>query len=121
MIRASNFKLEAMLESLRPLMSKKGKLGYVIARNFRVLADLTVDYIKAKEALIKKYGHPIENGEWQINSGSVHFNTFLNEMSPIADIEQDFNVMTITYEEVYDDLTAEEILSIDWMLTEKET
>ncbi len=109
--------MEMMLEALKPLLHHRDKIGYVAARNTRILNNTLSEYFIFKLDLLKKYGK--ETGKiYSIEPDSENFEAFLKEFEPIKDIEHDVEIMTIPYNEVIGLLNGEEILKLDWMLTE---
>lgn len=121
-MKLSNFKMEQMFTSLKPILSQRNKVGYVAARNARILNDSLTEYFKFKNGLIEKYGEPDkdENGnELQTISLSVNspnFEKFKEEFSAFTDIEHEVQIMTLKYDEVIGILSGEEILELSWML-----
>ena len=116
--------MEMMLETLKPILPHRDKIGYIAARNTRILNDTLTEYFAFKQDLIKKYGEVDrdENGK-ELNTISImpessNFEAFTKEFDTIKDIEHEVEVMTIPYEEVIGLLNGEEILDLDWMLTE---
>lgn len=111
-----------MLHQLEPLLPRRDKIGYVAARNYRVLSNSLTEYMTFRRDLIEKYGEPItdengaETGRVSIKIGSPEFKSFNDEMAPFSEMEHEVELMTIKYDEVIGNLTGEEILGIDWML-----
>ena len=123
-MKISNVNMEMMLETLKPILPHRDKIGYIAARNTRILNDTLTEYFAFKQDLIKKYGEVDrdENGK-ELNTISImpessNFEAFTKEFDTIKDIEHEVEVMTIPYEEVIGLLNGEEILDLDWMLTE---
>ena len=56
--KITNFKMEIMLEQLKPLLSFRNKVGYAAARNTRTLRNALTEYLLFKRELIEKYGEP---------------------------------------------------------------
>lgn len=123
-MKIKNIKMEAMLESLKPILSHRDKIGYIAARNTRILKDTLTEYLTFKRDLISKYGTPDidddgkETGTVSISPTSSNFQEFIKEFDSIKNIEHNVELMTIPYEEVVGLLNGEEILELDWMLTE---
>ena len=44
------------LHSLKPLLSRRDKIGYIAARNYRFLSNSLVEYETIRRSLIEKYG-----------------------------------------------------------------
>lgn len=82
------------------------------------------EYFTFKRELISKYGNPDKDengndtGTISISPSASNFNEFVKEFDTIKNIEHDVELMTIPYEEVIGLLNGEEILELDWMLTE---
>lgn len=116
--------MEMMLEALKPILPHRDIIGYTAARNTRILNDTLTEYFAFKHELINKYGEPDkdengkETGKVSISSTAPNFEAFVKEFDTIKDIEHDVDLMTIPYEKVIGLLNGEEILTLDWMLTE---
>ncbi len=119
-----NSELVAMLHHLEPILSQRNRLGYVAARNFRILSDTLTEYKQFKMELIEKYGEPdktedgTELGTVSIKVGSPSFKQFCDEMIPYNEMEHEVEIMTAKFEDAIDVLSGVEILGIDWMLEE---
>lgn len=117
-----NSELVAMLHQLEPILSQRNRLGYVAARNFRILSDALTEYNRFKMELVEKYGEQdrAENGAElptvSIKVGSPEFKSFCDDMAPYNNIEQEVNLMTAKYEDTIGVLSGDEIIGIDWML-----
>ena len=117
-----NSELVVMLHQLEPVLAQRNRIGYVAARNYRILSDALIEYNQFKNELIEKYGTPdkAENGielpTASIKVGSPQFKSFCDEMAQYNNIEQQVELMTVKYEDTVGVLSGEEILSIDWML-----
>lgn len=123
-MRLTNLQISEKIKSLEPILPQRNKIGYVAARNYRILSNSLVEYEKFKMELLEKYGEP-EITESGINShviklsvDSPNFIQFCKEMEPYNKIEQDVDIMVTSYQDVIGVLTGEEIISIDWMLQE---
>lgn len=123
-MKYQNIQMEMMLETLKPLLPHRDKIGYIAARNTRILNDTLTEYFTFKRDLISKYGEPDkdengkETGTVSISPTASNFNDFLKEFDTIKNIEHNVELMTIPYEEVIGLLNGEEILELDWMLTD---
>lgn len=115
-----NSEMFLMQSQLEPLLSQRGKLGYAVARNYRILSTSLTEYSRVRNELIKKYGEEVrdENGTPQIRLPitSPNFQKFCDDLAPINEIEHEVELMMVASENVIDSLTAAEILSIDWMI-----
>lgn len=120
----SNFKMEIMVEQLSNLLSRKDVIGYVAARNTRLLKENLTEYLKCKYELILKFGEEEidENGvstnKVSINTNSPKFGAFSQELYPLGNIEHEIDIMTLKYADVVGHLSGSEILELDWMLVD---
>ena len=115
-----------MLMQLKPLLSRRDKIGYAAARNHRRLAECLTEYERFRNSLIEKYGEheKDENGNElpsiSLSSTSPNFKIFLSELTPYNEMEHEVELMELPYSEVIGSLSGEEILAIDWMLVDGE-
>lgn len=118
----TNFEMEQRRNSLIPFLSQRNILGYIIARNYRMLTNALLEYEKFRNDLIQKYGEQDkdENGNLlptvTVKMGTENFDNFIAELKPLNDITHEVDLMIAKYESVIGILSGEEILSIDWML-----
>ena len=114
--------MEMMLETLKKLLPHRDKVGYVAARNTRIITDTLTEYFAFKRDLINKYGEPDKDeqgneiGTVSISPNCLRFNEFMTEFNTIKDIEHDVDLMTLSYDEIIGLLSGEEILELEWML-----
>ncbi len=119
-----NMQMELMMERLKPILPHRDKVGYVAARNTRILGNILTEYFKFKAELIQKYGEVDKDADGKelqtvsIKPDSPNFKAFTKEFDKIKDIEHGVELMTLPYEEVIGLLNGEEILALDWMFTE---
>lgn len=117
-----NYELVAMQQSLKPLLQLRDKLGFIAARNTRIIENALTEYEDFKNDLIKKYGEPDfdKNGNKlttiSIKVSSPNFTDFCNKLESLNNIEQEVDLMTTTYTDAIGVLSGEEILGVDWML-----
>lgn len=118
----TNFEMEQRRNSLIPFLSQRNILGYIIARNYRMLTNALLEYEKFRNDLIQKYGEQDkdENGNLlptvTVKMGTENFDKFIAELKPLNDITHEVDLMIAKYESVIGILSGEEILSIDWLL-----
>ena len=120
-MKYKNIQMEMMLNALKPILPHRDKIGYVAARNTRILNDTLTEYMQFKQDLIRKYGEPDKDengnelGTITIKQDSPNFEEFTKEFEKIKDIEHDVDLMKIKYDEVIGVLNGEEILKLEWM------
>lgn len=117
-----NAQMSVMLNQLKPILSRRDKLGYIAARNYRILSECLTEYYTFRNTLIKKYGEEIKDNDGHTEIGikvdSPNFQKFCDEMVPFNEMEHEVELMIAKYEDVIGCLSGEEILGIDWMLEE---
>lgn len=117
-----NSTMSEMLHQLQPILSHRDKIGYIAARNYRILTDCLTEFQTFRDDLIKKYGevdkdeHGDELPTISIKVGSPNFKQFCDELEPFNNMEHEVDLMTAKYEDAIGCLSGEEILGIDWML-----
>ena len=103
------------LHSLKPLLSRRDRIGYIAARNYRFLSNSLVEYETIRLSLIEKYGEEGKDERGQptfvLKMESPNFKTFCDELAPFIEMTQEVELMTAKYSEAEGNLTA-----IDWML-----
>ena len=108
------------LHSLKPFLSRRDKIGYVTARNYRFLSNSIAEFETIRLSLIEKYGveGKDERGAptYTLKMDSPNFKNFCDELAPFNEMEHEVELMTAKYDEVAGNLSGEEILAIDWML-----
>ena len=67
--RLKNSRMAEMMVNLRPLLSHRDKIGYIAARNYRVLGEALTEYETFRNSLIEKYGEEITDGHGQTTIG----------------------------------------------------
>lgn len=114
-----NSQMAEMLAKLRPILSHRDKIGYIAARNYRILSETLTEYETFRNNLIQKYGEEITdemgNTTIGIKVDSPKFKEFSAEMAPFNEMEHEVELMTAKYEEAIGSLTGEELLAVDWM------
>lgn len=117
-----NSQMVELLHQLQPLLSRRDKIGYAAARNYRALSTSLTEYEAFRDSLIEKFGehkkddNGVELPLMQIKIGSPNFKLFCDEMAPFNNMEHEVELMTLKYEDTIGLLSGEEILAIDWML-----
>lgn len=119
-MKLKNSEISNYAVNLQNISTKvKGKLAYIVARNLRKLVTEIQEYEEIKNSLIEKYGSKDENGILSVTIGSDEYKEFIKEISEYATIEQDIDLLMISPDDLYEtELTAQDILSIDFMIEE---
>lgn len=120
--KLKNAQMAEMLSQLRPLLPHRDKIGYVAARNFRILSECLTEYETFRSNLIEKYGEEIQDDHGRpiigVKIDSPNFKAFCDEIAPFNEMEHEVELMTAKYEDIIGCLSGEEILAVDWMLEE---
>lgn len=126
-MKVSNTVMHMHLGQLEKVIQCKGLLGYAIARNYRKIQEAVQDYLNVYSAALEQFGDTVEvetpNGMTQtlsIQPDSPNFEAFMQEIEPIAHIELDVDILQVPYSAAMDQLTAEQMLQLEWMLKEDE-
>ena len=118
-MKATNLELDHHIEMLKPFLKHRNKVGYIAARNLRLISNALTEYFQFKEELLRKYGDVSEDGDKiSIFPDSERFEPFMEEMEPIKNIKQEVDIMMLKYDEIIGILSGEEILMLEWMLEE---
>lgn len=115
----TNAELEKMLIQLEPILKFRNKIGYVAARNYRLISTALTEYTNFKNDLIKELGTSEDvDGQERITLrfNSPNFPVYLEKIEPIMSVTQDVDIIKLKYEEVIGELSGEEIINLDWLL-----
>lgn len=99
------------LYSLNDMLDCKGKLGYCVARNNRLLVTELQEYLRMRDEAIIKHGEGAA-----INPGMPGWDAFVEEMADLDAKEREYDFDRISWEEASEQLTARQLLTIEWML-----
>ena len=106
-----------MMDSLRPLLPRRDRIGYVAARNMQALRRMA-DMEAARDALIARYGTPLTDSEGRylgrhaIPVGSPAHRRLVMELGKPPELTR------LPYSVADGELTGEEILACEWMFEE---
>ena len=118
--KLKNAQMVAMLNQLQPILSHRDKIGYIAARNYRILSECLTEYEAFRNSLIEKYGEETKDDRGRpiigVKVDSPNFKLFCDELAPFNEMEHEVEIMTAKYDDVIGCLSGEEVLSVDWML-----
>lgn len=118
--KLKNAQMVAMLNQLQPILSHRDKIGYIAARNYRILSECLTEYEAFRNSLIEKYGEETKDDRGRpiigVKVDSPNFKLFCDEMAPFNEMEHEVEIMTAKFDETIGCLSGEEILGIEWML-----
>lgn len=101
------------LDRLRKVTGCKGKLGWAVYRNIKVLSGALEEYNRMHDDLVRKYS---ENGR-TVDKDKVA--EFTAELEPLLGIEQELDIYTLPEADMYDEsLTAQDYMRLDFMISE---
>ncbi len=117
-----NLEMNEMRRQLQPILSHRDIIGYMAARNYRIISEALTEYEAFKSSLIEKYGERDKdaNGDIlptiSIKIGSPNFREFCTALEPLNNVEHEIDLMVAKYSDAIGILSGDEILAIDWML-----
>lgn len=119
-MKLTNTEMSNYLMSLRNISEKvNGKLAYAVSRNMRKLANEVLEFEEIRNSLIDKYGTKNKDGIFTIKIGTEAYDNFIEDISEYLDIEHEVDIFTVNSEIMCkSDLNAEEMLQLDFMITE---
>ena len=113
-MKLTNSQIIQYLNQLKQVSQCRGKLGWAVYRNIKVLSEALDEYNKMHDDLVRKYS---TNGQ---TVDQDKFDEFSKELQPLLEIEQEIDLYTIPEEELYDDdLTAQDYLKLDFLVADK--
>ena len=118
----TNFQMENMAESLKPLLSRTDVVGYVAARNIRSLRNELEEYFQMKNRLITELGTEElgedgkPTGNVSIKVGSKEFDSFMDKMKPIGEARCYPSLFKLDSFECIDRLSGNQMLDFEWMI-----
>lgn len=116
------FQMEGMSNKVQSLLNKDDVVGYVAARNIRVLQNELEDYLVMKNKFITELGSDEldENGNptgnVSIKVGTEQFDKFMEKMKPIGETTSNPSIFKLDAEECIDKLTGMQMLEFEWMI-----
>lgn len=103
--------------SLLVRLREKGKLGFVISKNIRILRNEISEYIAKRDEMIQRLGTK-KDGSYQIE-GADKINEFLALIQEYSNISFEFTPQRIDEESFYSgDLTSDQMDQLSWMVEE---
>lgn len=117
-MRLTNNDMYKYICTLSECMETTGLLGYAIARNYRKLLDAAKEYLEAYQKTLEKYGAEDTNGELRLDCKSENFQKFIDEITPLSRIEHNVEIMQVPIKESIGQLSAKQIVDLDFMLSE---
>ena len=115
----TNEEIIARRDLLSRLGDVRGKFGWYIYRNMKILSEACAEAIRIRDEAICKYG---EDGS--INPASDKWADFIAEIKPVMDIDQDVKMMKMPRDEFEKlaadgDLSAAELSILDANIVEE--
>lgn len=95
----TNSEIMMCLELLKKLGDVRGKFGWYIYRNIKILSEACEEAVKIRNEAVKKYGIQNENGTYSLDPACEGWADYVAEMEPVMQIEQDVKLKKISREE----------------------
>lgn len=107
---------------LSKYMECTGLFGYAVAKNYRTLTNALTDYFKFYDKMLEKYGTKVivpnsNRPTYKLEKGSEAMKCFIEELTPISVVVQNVDILQIPYGADMKDLTGEQLLSLDFMIS----
>lgn len=105
------------------LTTAKGKFGYAVARNVRKIREACTEYLQIRQNLFEELGEEEKDedgnptGNIQIKIGSPEHNELKKRLGEFSNIEHAVEICKVSYSVLPDDITAGDMLNLEWMLT----
>lgn len=103
------------LELLKQLGDVRGKLGWYIYRNVKVLTEAVEEAVKIRNEALVKYGTKDDENTYSINPSAEGWAEYIKEVEPVMQIEQDIPLVMIKRDE-FDALVSDTSLSASEMM-----
>lgn len=117
LITISNHQADQYLESLSKHLDVSGKIGYAIARNFRVLRDNCTEYYDKRYSIIDKYGtKQPDSEEKEVKPDNPNYSIVKQEIDDLRKIKHEVTICFVEYDQILESFTARDILDLEWML-----
>lgn len=120
-----NDEMAGMLTAMEPYLERAtGKFGYAIARNVRKIKEACEEYLQMRQNLITEFGEEEtdENGNKTgiigIRIGTEAFQNFTKRLEEFAGIQHSVEIYKVSYGTLPKDMTARDMLQLEWMLIE---
>lgn len=114
-MKFTNFKLMEYKNVLARL-EERGKLGYAIARNLRIITDAVSDYCCAHDKIIMDHADLQSDGTYKIRDNELYEAN--KEIEEVGSIELDLPLITVDENTFCSgNLTSQDMYVLDWMVT----
>lgn len=99
-IKFNNNTLSIIFQKLNKFTSISGKLGYAISKTKKQMSQQLEPFEEERRKLFEKYGtEDEENHQLKIETDSENYKKFMEQITPLLQIETEIDVFQITQEE----------------------
>lgn len=117
----ANTTMHKCLDVLSSCGECTGLVGYAIARNKHKISDAVQEYLKFYNQMLAKYGEPSfdDHGNvtgYSLSSKSPNYMSFIQEITPVAHIEEDVDIYKVPMIEAAKQLNAQTLEALYFML-----
>ena len=99
-IKFNNNTLSIIFQKLNKFTSISGKLGYAISKTKKQISQQLEPFEEERRKLFEKYGtEDEENHQLKIETDSENYKKFIEQITPLLQIETEIDVFQITQEE----------------------
>lgn len=117
MLKATNIQYHQYLNILTDHLDCKGRVGFAIAHNYKIIDNAIQDYLQARTDIIKKYGDVQDDGSYIITD-EEKLTTANAEFAEISSLEIELDITMVDEKDFMNcpELTARDMILLDWMV-----
>lgn len=114
-----NYEVDDILSNLKIFMDRKDKVGYIAARNYRIISEECKEFFDRRTKFLLEFGErgTNENGESivSITPTSPNFEEFSEHLKDISYVQHTVNIIACRFSSIIGILSGEDIMPIEWM------
>ena len=125
-MKLTNKRIINSIDSLKNLSSKEldVKTSFKIAKNIKVIDEISNIFVEEKRKLVSKYGTKDEEGSLKVDDNGVaeidkdNLEEWNRSYSELLEIENDIDIEKIKLSDLDIKVSAQELLAIEYMIEE---
>lgn len=115
-MQITTLQAERYLRALEPALDQIGFLGYAAAINTKRLESCLKEYKHRKAEIIRRYGHEVEPGYWEIPTDSPDIAKAESEVKPLLEQQHEVTFIQVSPQQAMEALPGRTLLEIDFMI-----
>lgn len=127
LMEITNIDMSTKLLCLEPILkTATGKFGYAVARNFRKITEACTEFLQMRRRLIEDLGEKQVDkdgnltGNVVIKVGTEKYNEYEKKIGEIAKIKHSVEIFMVSYDDLPNTVTAQDMIDLEWMLIDSE-